>query len=159
MSRLQLVPDSFEVPQNLKTEHFTIRKLCYDDAVLDYEAVMSSRDLIQRTRGGEWPEATLTFKDDQIDLAWHQREFENRLSFAYTVFDANETECIGCFYLYPPGFRTPLSADAEVDVSFWVTEESYRNGLYAELYKTVTAFLLQWPFQKVYYSNSEIPTV
>jgi hypothetical protein len=98
---MKLVPESFEVPEKLETPDFTIRKLMYRDAKLDYEAVMSSIDTIRQTRGGDWPEPTLSFEDDQIDLAWHQREFENGTSLAYTVMKPDETECLGCLYLYP----------------------------------------------------------
>lgn len=82
---MKLVPDSFQVSEKLEKPGFIIRKLCFEDAELDYEAVMSSVDLIKRTRGGDWPSPDLTFEDDQIDLGWHQREFENRTSFAYTI--------------------------------------------------------------------------
>jgi hypothetical protein len=36
-------------------------------------AVMSSIDVIKKTRGGDWPTSDLTFEDDLIDLAWPAR--------------------------------------------------------------------------------------
>jgi len=153
------IPEEFTVPTQLKTDDFLIRKLCYSDAKLDYAAVMSSIDIIKKTRGGEWPTATLSFVDDQIDLAWHQREFENGTSFAYTVMNRDETECLGCLYLYPPGFRDDSSKESDVDVSFWVTQKAYDNGLYPKLYHALDAWLrTDWPFQKIGYTNKEIPS-
>ncbi len=155
---MKLVHDSFHVPEKLETPDFVIRKLTFDDAVLDYEAVMSSINIIQKTRGGDWPTKELTFKDDQIDLAWHQREFEHRTSFAYTVMSKDEKECLGCLYIYPPGFRDEQSKDAEVDVSFWVTQKAYDQGLYPILYKQLDDWLKSsWPFKVVAYSNIELP--
>lgn len=153
-----LVPKDFQVPEKLETPDFIIRKLCFTDAELDYKAVMSSVDLIKRTRGGSWPSPDLTFIDDQIDLAWHQREFEHRTSFAYTVMSPDEKECLGCLYLYPPRYRNETSKDADVDVSFWVTQKAYDKGLYVILYKTLDNWLKStWPFKKIVYTNKEIP--
>jgi len=155
---MKLIPDNFEVPEKLETPNFIIRKLTFRDAKLDYEAVMSSIDIIHQTRGGNWPDINLTFEDDQIDLAWHQREFENRTSFAYTVMNLDESECLGCLYLYQPGHRNESSKDADVDVSFWVTQRAYDQGLYKVLYETLDNWLkTTWPFKKIVYTNKELP--
>jgi len=155
---MKLVSDSFQVPEKFEQQEFVIRKLIFDDAELDYKAIMSSINIIQQTRGGNWPSPDLSFKDDQIDLAWHQREFENRTSFAYMVMSSDEKECLGCLYLYPPGYRNETSKDADVDVSFWVTQKAYDKGLYRTLYKTLDIWLKSsWPFKKVVYTNVELP--
>ena len=155
---MKLVPDSFQVPQKLENPQFIIRKLCFSDADLDYKAVMSSIEIIKKTRGGDWPSSNLSYEDNQIDLAWHQREFENKTSFAYTLVTPDEKECLGCLYLYPPGYRNEESKDGDVDVSFWVTQKAYDDGLYDTLYKTLTVWLKStWPFKKVVYTNKELP--
>ncbi len=153
----ELVPKDFEVPKRLETPEFIIRKLMFDDAQLDYEAVMSSIDIILKTRGGNWPSPDLTFKDDQIDLGWHQREFENKTSFAYTVMNPEETKCLGCFYFYPAGYRKEPPEGADVDVSFWVTQKGYNEGLYLKLYHTIQDWLKTWPFQNPHWTNKELP--
>src|SRR3989344_5204653 len=132
---MKLIPDSFQIPEKFETPEFTIRKLCFRDAELDYKAVMSSVDIIKKTRGGNWPSPDLSFEDDQIDLGWHQRDFENRNSFAYTAMSPNDKECLGCVYLYPPGHRSEKSKNADIDVSFWVTQETYDRGLYKKLHE------------------------
>ncbi len=151
------VSKQFQIPDNIKTDRFIFRKLCFLDAALDYDAVMSSIDLIRQTRGGSWPDETLTYLDDQIDLGWHQREFENRSSFAYTIMSLDETKCLGCAYLYPPWFRNETSKDADVDVSFWVTQESYGEGLYPVVYHFPLEFLSGWPFKKIAFTNKILP--
>lgn len=155
---MKLVPDDFKVPEKLEHSKFIIRKLCFRDAELDYKAVMSSIDIIHKTQGGSWPSPDLSFEDDQIDLGWHQREFENRTSFAYTVMSPDETECLGCLYLNPPGYRSEKSKDADVDVSFWVTQKAYEEGLYSVLYNSLDSWLKStWPFQKIAYTNIQLP--
>ena len=155
----QFVPNDFQVPEKFEVPEFVIRKLCFSDVELDYKAVMSSIDLIKKTRGGSWPSPDLSFVEDQIDLGWHQREFENKTSFAFTVMSVDGKECLGCLYLYPPGYRDENSKDADVDVSFWVTQTAYDKGLYAILYKTLDTWLKSnWPFKNIVYTNIEIPS-
>jgi hypothetical protein len=154
---LGLVQKGFEVPEKLDCPKFVIRKLCTSDVYLDYLAVMSSIDIIQKTRGGKWPTPALTFEDDLIDLAWHQREFEFKSTFAYTVMNKEGTECLGCLYFFRPGMRKNPPVDADVDVSFWVTQKGYDAGLYFELYSVIKDWLNSWPFKRPYWSNSELP--
>ncbi len=68
----QFIPSDFQIPEKLETPDFVIRKLMFSDTELDYEAVMSSVDLIKKTRGGNWP-SDLTLTEDKIDLGWYQR--------------------------------------------------------------------------------------
>lgn len=153
-----LIPDTFKVPEKLDTPNFRIRKLCARDVYLDYMAVMSSIGIIKQTRGDSWPTSELSFEDDLIDLSWHQREFEHKSSFAFTVMSLDETECFGCLYFYPPGFRKEAPEGSDVDVSFWVTQKGYDKGLYSELYKTIKKWLENdWPFKKPFWTNSQIP--
>ena len=153
-----LVEETFQNPEKLIHHNFIARKLMGSDAYLDYMAVMSSIDIIRKTRGGDWPTPNLSFEDDFIDLCWHQREFENKSSFAFTVFKPDETECLGCFYLYQPGFRAECPANSDVDISFWVTQTAYNKGLYQELYFAIKKWLdAEWPFKHPYWTNTEIP--
>lgn len=155
---MKLIGNDFKIPEKLDTPKFRIRKLCAKDVYLDYMAVMSSIDIIRKTRGGDWPTPDLSFEDDLIDLSWHQREFEHGTSFAYTVMSLDETECLGCLYFYPPGFRKAEPEGSDVDVSFWVTQKGYDNGLYTELYSTMKNWLEKdWPFKKPFWSNKELP--
>lgn len=157
---VQVVPENF-TPPNLVKENYIARKLMASDAELDFAAVMSSIDIIKETRGGSWPSANLTLEEDRIDLSWHQREFENNSSFAYTVVNKDETKCLGCFYLYPMGFRTDLGKDNsnyDIDLSWWVTQEMYNQGFYDQLGRDIKEWLeKEWPFKKVYFSNKVLP--
>lgn len=159
MKPTPFVPEDFLPPEKVTTKDFILKKLCFADAKLDYEAVMSSIDIIHQVRGGSWPTSDLTFEDDQIDLAWHQREFEFKNSFAYTVLSRDEGKCLGCVYFYPlnkPWIKAPEGSD--VVVNFWVTQEAYDQGLYPKLYFFMQDWVKQaWPFKNPFFSNKEVP--
>lgn len=74
-----------------------------NDVIKDYDAVMSSLNHLQGIFGpnSTWPEADLTLEQDLIDLGWHQKEFQIRSSFAYTVVSPDETRVLGCLYIFP----------------------------------------------------------
>lgn len=51
---MAFVPQNFNPPEKTSIGEFVLRKLSYIDAEVDYEAVMSSIDIILKTRGGDW---------------------------------------------------------------------------------------------------------
>lgn len=155
---MSFIPKDFKVPERAETDSFIIRKLCAKDAYLDYIAVMSSIEIIKQTRGGSWPYPELTFEDDLIDLAWHQREFEGGRSFALTVMNLDESACLGCVYIYPPGFRSEVAQEYDADISFWVTQKMYDSGFYNELYFFLKEWIKdKWPFTNPLWSNTVLP--
>lgn len=148
------VPINFKPPVQYECENFVLHKLSAYHVYLDYIAVMSNIDLIHKTRGGNWPTPQLTFEDNLIDLAWHQREFECGHSYAYTVLDKSAKKCLGCLYFYPPDFRKPSPDGSDVDVSFWVIKEAFEAGLYKELQNVVQKWLeSSWPWKMPFWSN------
>jgi hypothetical protein len=152
-------PDDFSPPTKMTHKDLEARPLTRQDLKDDLEAVNSSIDIIQKTRGGSWPQEQLTEDFDFLDLAWHEREFRDRTSLAYVVY-SDKGHYIGCFYLYPIGIRTPLINETEsydVDVSWWVSNESYENGYYKKLYSALKSWMQEFPFKATYYSNKEIP--
>ena len=89
------VPDSFDIPERQETADFCLRMLTVHDVVKDYDAVMSSVERLTTVfdeRSG-WPQG-LTLEQNLIDLGWHQKEFQMRRSFAYTVMNPDETICL-----------------------------------------------------------------
>lgn len=128
--------------------------LTVDDVVKDYDAVMTSVDHLQGIFGPrfKWPSKDLTFKQDLIDLGWHQREFQTRSSFAYTVMNPDENQYFGCMYIFKP---TKSEFDAEVYM--WVRKSAADSGLDPILYNTVRKWISEkWPFKKIAYPGREI---
>ncbi len=150
-----LVPSEFRVPAGLVTDEFRLRMLTVNDVVKDYEAVMTSRDQLRGVFGPQstWPAADLTLEQDLIDLGWHQKEFQNRTSFAYTVMSLGESRCLGCVYIYPAA-----PADYDAQVILWVRQSELASGLEDRLLAEVKTWIAQaWPFEQVAFPGREIP--
>ena len=150
----KLVPLDFKVPKVLETDKFRLRMLTVNDVVKDYDAVMTSIDHLQGVFGprSKWPSSDLTFEQDLIDLGWHQKEFQTRSSFAYTVMNLEESECLGCVYILPTD-----KSDYDAEVYMWVRESAYDEGLDPVLFETVKKWIEEiWPFKKVAYPGRKI---
>jgi hypothetical protein len=148
------LPADFEIPEKLENEHFRIRMLTINDLVKDYEAVMSSIDRIRGVFGpdSDWPSQDLTIEQDLIDLGWHQKEFQRRSSFAYTVMTPAEDQCLGCVYIYPSNKK-----DFDAETYLWVRGSAFRDGLEDTLVATIKEWLEnEWPFRRVAYPGREI---
>ena len=134
----------FEVPDHLETERFRLRMLTVNDLVKDYEAVMTSVDHLHDIFGPGWPDG-LTMEQDLIDLGWHQKEFQRRRSFAYTVVSLDESQVLGCIYINPSR-KTGFDAV----VYMWARQSELDSGLEKELEMTVREWMQEkWPFEKV----------
>ena len=100
------LPEAFAAPQRaeLPTGHH-LRQIRADDVAIDYPAVMGSRERLWALYGDlwGWPPATMTYEADRVDLARHEAEMAVNESFNYAVFNAGETELLGCIYIDPPG--------------------------------------------------------
>lgn len=150
----------FQAPGELEYEDLRAKTLTRADLKADIEGVNSSLELIRKTRGGSWPSEPVTEDFDLLDLAWHEREFRDGTSYAYVVYN-DKGIYIGCLYLYPMGVRTELTEelmDYDLDASWWVTSKAYQQGYYEKLYKAIQFWLANFPVQKAYYSNKEIPS-
>ena len=149
--RSALVPDSFSVPLRLAGEDFLLRPLTIHDLQRDYEAVMSSREHLQSLDpGSQWPDG-LTEEQNLIDLGWHQKEFQRRSSFAYSVVNPADTDTLGCVYIYPSALP-----GCDVDVFLWARQSELASGLEERLLRAVQAWLsAEWPFTKVRYPGRD----
>jgi hypothetical protein len=146
------VPTDFDVPEKLETPEFRIRPLTVNDVVKDYDAVMTSVEHLKTVwPGSKWPDG-LTLEQDLIDLGWHQKEFQSRRSFAYTVVTLSESQVIGCVYIDPT-----RRAGFDAEVFLWVRRSELAGGLDAKLYETVQHWLqADWPFKKVAFPGRSI---
>ena len=119
------VPANFKIPDTLETTHFRARMLTVNDVVKDYDAVMTSIEHLQKMySSSSWPTKDLTFEQDLIDLGWHQKEFQMRRSFAYTVVSLNEGQVIGCLYINPTA-----KGDYDASITMWVRTSVLNMGL------------------------------
>ena len=148
------IPKNFCIPDNLITENFLIRKLTINDLIKDYEAVMSSVDHLMGTfgPGDDWPK-DLTLEENLVDLGWHQKEFELRKSFTYTIMSLAESKCLGAIYINP---SEKEAYDAEAVM--WVRQSELKKNLDRIIFSKLKEWLCtRWNFSNVAYPGREIP--
>lgn len=149
------IPTDFKVPDTFQNEHFRMRMLTINDVVKDYDAVMSSVKHLQTTKpfgpNHNWPK-DLTFEQNLIDLGWHQKEFQRRSSFAYTVTNLDESKCLGAIYIYPSS-----NPNYETMIILWVRQSEIENGLDEHLFESVKEWISKkWPFKTIANPGREI---
>ncbi len=140
LARFGLAPAFADVepPAGLEHERFRLRMLTVGDVDADFEAISERVAPDGTFRGAQG----LTREKNLIDLGWHQKEFEVRRSFAYTVVAPDESRVLGCVYVYPDD-------EADALVRLWVRRDAYEE-LDALLEAEVRAWLeREWPFASV----------
>jgi len=148
------VSSDFKIPETFENQYFRLRMLTVNDVVKDYDAVMTSIEHLQGVFGSQskWPSKDLTLEQDLIDLGWHQKEFQRRSSFTYTVVTLDESKVIGCIYIFPT-----TKGDFNATVEMWVRASVLDAGLDNILYKSVKQWISEeWPFNKVAYPGRDI---
>lgn len=154
LDMLRFVPDSFIVPNELKTEHLLIRPLSLKDVELDYKAVMSSVEHLKGVFGPNtnWPDDNLTLENDRKALTNHEAEHLRRVAFTYTVMNHSETECLGCVYILPIHNK-----NYDAQIFMWVTSKSYEMGYDKELFESVKKWIAEdWTFNNVIYPGRDM---
>jgi len=146
------VAADFVVPERLETAEFRLRMLTVNDVVKDYDAVMSSVEHLSKVwPGSGWPEG-LSLEQNLIDLGWHQKEFQDRKSFAYTVVSLDETRVLGCVYINPT-----RKHGHDAVVYFWVRQSELGRGLDDRLSAAVQQWIEgSWPFSKPAYPGRNV---
>jgi hypothetical protein len=141
----ELVADDFEVPAGLEHERFRLRMLTVDDVEKDFDAINARVDHL----GAPRPPFVDTIRLNLVDLGWHQKEFELRRSFAYTVVAPDESEVLGCVYLNP-------SETHDAEVRLWVTKSAWEDGLDPVLEAAVRDWVAtRWPFERVAFGERD----
>ncbi len=141
-------PADATIPSGFTTARVKLRKLTINDLVKDYDALMSSVAHLQGVFGPRdtWP-AGLSLEENLVDLGWHQKEFELRRSFAYTVMNLDESQCLGCLYVTPS-----QKQGYEAKVIMWVRQSELSTGLDEHLFSAAKTWLSeQWWCRRVAY--------
>ena len=139
------VPDDFVVPREFAGSGFRLEPLGPEHNERDHAAWMSSIDHIRATPGfpdpdDDWPHP-MGLNENMADMLMHQRHFEERRGFTYSVLDGDEV--VGCVYIYP---AREDGVDAEV--TSWVAAD--RAELDEVVWRTLNEWLEQdWPFGSV----------
>ena len=154
---MTLVHPSFDVPQALESSQFRLRPLSASDALMHYDALMTSISHLQgaclRTpnRTPNWPARDLSFVDNHVHVAWLHKERELRKSFAYAVTSVDGSGYLGNVYVDPCD-----KSGIDATVTMWVRESELDTGLDAALYRDVRDWIAtDWPFETVAYPERE----
>lgn len=147
------LPAGFQHPARLDlSSGHHLRPIRASDVDIDYPSVMGSRERLWDTYGEAWgwPPATMTPEQDRDDLAHHEREMVEGLSFNYAVLDEQEQALLGCVYIDPP----QQADDADAIVSWWVVDDAVGSPLERALDEQVPRWLAEeWPFAEVRYGD------
>jgi hypothetical protein len=98
----------------------------------------------------------MSLAENLADLEMHERDFENRTGFTYTVLDPESDRVIGCLYVYPLRRRDDDGRAAEpiagaASVRSWVRGD--RAALDEPLWRVVSDWLeAEWPFERIEYA-------
>jgi hypothetical protein len=144
------VPDEFDPPAGLTTPQFRLEPLGPQHNEADYAAWTSSMQHIRDTPGfatSRWPHE-MTIDQNRDDLLRHQRDFQARTGFTYTVL-GDDDDVIGCVYIYP---LAPDPEPGATTVESWVRAD--RAELDLPLHRAVSDWLARdWPFRRVDYAE------
>lgn len=142
------ISNNFKVPHNIIIGDFYLEVLSIKFADQDYEAVMSSKEKLRKVfaENDTWPKDNMSFEENEKDLFRHEKEFEERKAFAYSVLSIDKKEYIGCIYVDPP-----TSANYDSEIYLWVknSKEKLDDVLFQEVKKWIKDY---WPF-----SNPSFP--
>lgn len=156
-----------DVPRGYSHAEFVVRPLTTADTELDYAAVMASRDQLRVWEQDTWPEDDFTMEANRGDLQRHQDLHDEGLAFTYTVMSPDETECLGCIYLFPPEARflarsevTPLAGerwgDVDAAVYHWVRTSLVGTGFDRAVFASLADWMRDdWPIDRSVFVTSE----
>lgn len=137
------LPSDFRHPTRVElSSGHHLRPIAAADVDIDFPAVMGSQERLWSIYGEAWgwPPATMTIDADRDDLARHEAEIAAHEAFNYAVFDAEETELLGCVYIDPAGDSEP---GVDAIVSWWVIDEQVGSDLERELEDLVPRWLAE----------------
>ena len=146
------IPDNFKIPTHLSNEQFHFEVLAPAFCVLDYEAVMSSKERLHHvfSQDDNWPEDDMSFESNRNDLIMHEADFNARKAFAYAVLNSEKDAYIGCVYINPTE-----QENYDCEVYLWVKDSELLLDKF--LFQSVENWLQEeWPFRRRAYPGRTI---
>lgn len=159
-------PEAASVPASLQQEDFVLRPLSVTYVALDYDALMSSKEILRRWSQSDWPTDDFSLEDNLKDLERHEQEHKQRVAFTYTVLAPGEKKCVGCVYFEPLspsleevnvcGMGEDRAQRYATHVGFWVRASEIEQELDAKLLAGLREWLkAEWVFDCVVFQISE----
>jgi hypothetical protein len=150
------LPDDFVHPVHVPVPGTALhlRPIREADVAIDYPAVMNSQARLWEIFGPawSWPQKSMTYDEDRIDLLRHEREIAAHESFNYALLDADETAIFGCVYIDPPE-----RSGADAELAWWVVDDLAGSDIERALDALVPQWIATaWPFQNPRYLGRDI---
>jgi hypothetical protein len=155
------------IPVTFQTDVCFMEALTAEHAVLDYEAVMSSKEFLRFWSRSSWPADDFTLEDNRQDLVLHAREHTGGLAYTYTILSAERKECIGCLYINPNERIQAVTAQERellkqrpANARFWV-RDSLRNTDKESIImqELISWFIQTWKMDRILFTcNKKIPS-
>lgn len=161
--RTSFVPQDFTAPRSARIGNFVAKPITTDETMEDWLVLLANADAIVKQRGGgsreEWP-YSCTLEENFKDLAWLEVCAAYKQLFCYVLRDKKGTY-VGAVYIYPIDlFYAAQGKDYDVDFSFWITDQAYKQGQYEPTFRLLLDWLrTDWPFEqdRIYLRNAELP--
>ncbi len=154
-------------PSGFETEEFVVRPIVASDAELDHGAVMESREFLRIWSQSTWPEDDFTVEANREDMVKMARRRAEGKAFDYTVMNPDQTECLGCVYIFPPDANwfsgadvvatgADQWADCDAMIYFWVRTSRLDDGLDRRLLDSLRAWVdRDWIFENPVFVTNE----
>jgi len=127
----KLFPQLTRVPSGFVKGDVVVEPLSITHAVIDLEAVFVSKEQLHKKYPSDsnWP-LNINLHDNIVDLGWHEKEFRDKSSFAFTVTNSARNKCFGCIYIYPNGGSAAMSYWLRQDGASPITEAEFEVALH-----------------------------
>lgn len=163
---MSFFPPERDVPEILETRDFVLVPLNPSHVEIDYDAVMSSREMLRLWSGSAWPRDDFTLAENLADLAGHDREHRERIAFTFTVLNNQLNLCLGCVYMRPLSDLQEANAEKlsgirqdEAITRFWVRTALMDTGFDMNLLKALIGWYeTSWPFSRLYFHTRSANT-
>ncbi|MCT9821027.1 N-acetyltransferase [Microbacterium sp. W1N] len=155
------------VPTGLVADEFVLRPILATDAQRDHAAVVETTDDLRLWEQSTWPADGFTVEENRVDLVDLEERHRAHRAFTFTVLDPDDTECLGCVYIFPTtaGFLAKCEviavadaawADVDAVVYFWARASRVATGMDERLLAALRAwFSEEWRFDTAVYAASE----
>jgi hypothetical protein len=160
---MHLNPNHLPVPDVLVTPLFTLRRQRLEDNVLDYKAVMDSREELRVWSDSEWPEDSFTPENNLEDLHMHIGEHNRNEAYGFSIFMPDEQRLLGSLYFsavvpfqesyHVSAADEAILARADVRMDYWLRQGTAPE-FHQDFLKSVFLWLFEaWWFEGVVYGS------
>jgi hypothetical protein len=146
---MSLNPNLLDVPIRLETIDFVVHRQRISDNELDFDAVMSSKEILREWSDSELPENDFSLEQNGQDIAEHIADHEQNSDYGFSIFTPSEDRLLGSLYLnavgplleiYPTDLMTLARLlEFDVRIEYWL-----RAGVGPDLELRFVRAVIKW---------------